>query len=365
MIRADSQNVMLRLKGGREVSFPLEKLSEADRKYVETARGQLELGEDDPQSKTDGPSAVAGFESTWPEMVRFNEDPEIVTIEEDAAKKSFVYESANYRYLCDVRLSQSVVKGFAVMFEATRLYCRSLPLSMNGGDKTDGKLQILLYEKHEDYTKAGGPAESAGVFISQKRAVLVPLTSLGVRPVGEGYMLDRDKSSKTLPHELTHQLTPISYFQSGGWFTEGLAEYVGNTPYRSGSYSIRNNQRALVEYVTAYGSKQMGGRALGKKIDLMDLKSFMLQDYSSFTEDPQRSYGCGLLITIYFFHMDGNGDGARIKSFLKALAAGKRGEDAFDVLLDGRNFEQVEKEITKAWSKNGVDLTFSKSSDKS
>jgi hypothetical protein len=354
MIRADSENVTLKLNDGREVPYPLAKLSEADRNYVVTARSSA------TPAKSDDSSAVTSFESEWPELVRFAEDPEIATIEEDAAKKRFVYESANYRYLCDVRLSQSVVKGFAVMFEATRLYCRSLPLCLDGGDKTDGKLQILLFEKQEDYASAGGPDGTAGVFISQKRAVLVPLTSLGVRPVGSGYMLDRDKSSKTLPHELSHQLTPIPYFKSGGWFTEGLAEYIGNTPYRSGTYTVRNNQRALVEYVTAYGSKQMGGRALGKKIALMDLKSFMLQEYSSFTSDPQLNYGCGLLLTIYFFHMDGAGDGARIKKFLKSLAAGKPVNESLPLLLDGRTYEQLEKEITKTWSKNGVDLSFGK-----
>ena len=365
MIRADTGNVILKLNDGREVPYPLVKLSEADRNYVEAVRGQATDHASAPQAKSDDPSGVATFESEWPGLVRFTEDPEIATLEEDAGKKRFVYESANYRYLCDVRLSQSVVKGFAVMFEATRLYCRSLPLCLNGGDKTDGKLQILLFEKQEDYASAGGPDGTAGVFISQKHAVLVPLTSLGVRPVGNGYMLDRDKSSKTLPHELAHQLTPIPYFKSGGWFTEGLAEYIGNTPYRAGTYTVRNNQRALVEYVTGYGSKQMGGRALGKKISLMDLKSFMLQEYSSFTSDPQRSYGCGLLLTIYFLHMDGEGDGARIKKFLKSLAAGKPTEESFALLLDGRTYEQLEKEITKAWSKNGVDLSFGKAPSKS
>jgi hypothetical protein len=56
--------------------------------------------------------------------------------------------------------------------------------------------------------------------------------------------------------------------------------------------------------------------------------------------------------------MDGDGDGKRIKSFLKALRDGKTGGDAVAVLLDGRSYEQLEKEITKAWSRRGIDLTF-------
>ncbi len=355
LLRIDGKTVILKLKDGREVPYPLTKLSDADRKNVEESHEKLEA-----QPPAEVVSNELNFDAVWPDLVKFTEDPEIVTVVEDADKKQFLYESANYRYVCDVRLSKSVVKGFAVMFEATHLYCRTLPLAINGGVKTDGKYKILLFETTEGYEKAGGPAGSAGVFIGSKNAVLVPLDSLGVKPVGSSYMLDRDKSSKTIPHELTHQLSPDCYFAEGamGWFSEGLAEYVAITPYRSGAFSVRGNQRPIMEYVTGYGAKNMGGRALGTKINLPDMKTFMLQDYASFQEQPQLGYGCGLLMTTYFLHMDGEGDGKRMKAFLKALHAGTEGEDALKVLLDGRTFEKLQEEFAKAWSRKGVDFTF-------
>ena len=352
MVRVDGQTVILKLKDGREVPYPLVKLSAADGQYVAANR---------TPSPADAGKTL-NFDAPWPDLIKFSEDPEINTLEESADKKRFVYESANYRYVCDVRLAKSVVKGFAVLFEATHLYCRTLPLAFDGGVKTDGKYQILLFEKAEDYSRAGGPLGTAGVFIGGKNAVLVPLTSLGVKPVGSSYMLDRDKSSNTIPHELTHQLSPQEYFAEGamGWFSEGIAEYVGNTPYRSGAFSVRGNQKDLIEYVTGYGSKDKGGRALGTKIQMPALKTFMLQDYASFQEQPQLGYGCGLLLTNYFLHMDGDGDGKRMKSFLKALRDGKEGEDALKVLLDGRSFEKLQEDVTKAWSRKGVDFTFGK-----
>ena len=109
------------------------------------------------------------------------------------------------------------------------------------------------------------------------------------------------------------------------------------------------------------GDEQRGGRVLGTEIEMSSLKSFMLQDYASFQEQPQIGYGCGLLLTTYFLHMDGNGDGKRIKAFLKALRDGKEGEGALKVLLDGRTFEKLQEDITKAWSRKGVDFTFGKS----
>lgn len=365
LVRIENQTVVLRLKDGREVPYPLAKLSAADSQYVNEARILLPsepAGKTDPSPTVEDPLKKLNFDASWPERIKFSEDPEVNTVEENVEKNRFIYESANYRYTCDVRLAKAVVKGFAVLFEATHLYCRSLPLAINGGRKEDGKHQILLFEKFEDYVKAGGPPSSAGVFIGGRGVVMVPLTSLGVRPVGSGYMLDRDKSNKTLPHELTHQLTPDAYYKKGsmGWLSEGLAEYVAVTPYRAGTYGVRGNQKDIFEYATGYGSKDMGGRALGTKIQLPALKAFMLQDYKEFLEVPQLNYGCGLLITTYFLHMDGDGDGKRIKSFLKALQDGGDGEKSLEILLDGRSFETLEEELVKAWGRKGVDFTFAK-----
>lgn len=357
LVRIEGDSVILMLKDGTEGPFPLAKLSAADRSHVDAIRKAT--------AKVAPPAAPVvrpNFDAPWPDSIRFSEDPEINTVEENAEKMRFIYESANYRYISDVRLSKSVVKGFAVLFEATHLFCRTLPLAIDGGVRTDGKFLILLFEKTGDYEKAGGPAGSAGVFIGGKHAVLVPLDSLGVKPVGSGYMLDRDKSSSTIPHELTHQLSPRAYFAEGamGWFSEGLAEYVATTPYRSGIFNVRSNQKPIMEYVTGYGAKDRGGRALGTEIEMPDLKTFMLQDYASFQEEPQLGYGCGLLLTNYFLHMDGEGDGKRIKAFLKALRDGKEGEEALKVLLDGRTFKQLEEDIIKAWGRKGVDFTFRK-----
>jgi SLA1 homology domain 1, SHD1 len=362
LLRIEDPSVILKLKDGREVPFPLDKLSEADRKHVEENRALLPTGKALTAAlKVADTSEKFNFSAPWPERIKFAEDPEINTVEENVEKKSFIYESANYRYVCDVRLSKSVVKGFAVMFEATYLYCRTLPLAINGGVKVDGKYQIILFEKFEDYVTGGGPASSAGVFIGGKNAVLVPLCSIGVKPVGSSYMLDREKSSNTIPHELTHQVSPGCYFAAGamGWFSEGIAEYVANTPYRAGTFSVRGNQKPILDYATGYGSKDMGGRALGTKIKMPALKSFMLQSYDHFQETAQLSYGCSLLLTTYFLHMDGDGDGKRIRAFLKALHEGQKEEQALQVLLDGRTFEKLQEEMTKAWSHKGIDFTFS------
>ena len=347
--------VTFRMQDGSEVDFPIAKLSSVDVEYIDKHREAF---------KKKAALDAMNFDAPWPDRVTFRDDPEIELVEDDADKNRFVYESANFRYVCDVKLANSVVMGFSRMFESTHRYCMTLPLGFGGGEsakKIDEKYLILLFEKQADYIKAGGPPGSAGVFIGGKGIIMVPLSSLGVRLVGTTYVIDSDKTNKTLPHEITHQLTPNVYYAPGsmGWFTEGIAEYVGVTPYTTlGTYKVKSNLRAIREYVTAYGRKDKGGRALGDKIQVPSLKRYFLQDYGSFVANAQVNYGVAALLTYYFAHMDGDGDAARLRAFLAALHQGKKGEAALEVLLDGRSYDELEAEIVEKWGAKQVDFTF-------
>ena len=193
---------------------------------------------------------------------------------------------------------------------------------------------------------------------------MVPLTSLGVKKLGSSYTVDYGESNKTLPHELAHQLTDSFYYAPGarGWFSEGLAEYVAVTPYRSGKFLVSKTLRAAKEYATEYGRDGNGGRALGEKIKAPNLKSYMLQDYSSFTANGNFNYGLGLLITTYFFELENKGDRVAITAFLEALREGKKGEEALEALLQGRSYNELANDISKGWKSRGIKIEFAESS---
>ncbi len=70
------------------------------------------------------------------------------------------------------------------------------------------------------------------------------------------------------------------------------------------------------------------------------------------------NYGMGLLITYYYFHWDNDGDRSNLNAFLKALKEGKQGDEALKVLLNGRSWDEMEQQITKAWRSRGVRITF-------
>lgn len=302
------------------------------------------------------------YEDEWPKLVSIDIGIEIKLVEEDTENKKFVYHSPNYEFVCDVRLSKNVVKKFAVMFEATREYCRLLPISTMKAHLPGAQFRhkILLFETKETYIKNGGPPASAGVFMSRggNGIVMAPLTSLGVKKVGSGYMFDYKGSNEVLPHELAHQLSDPEFYTEGarGWFSEGLAEYVANTPYRSGKFMIRSNLSAIKAFATEYGKKGKGGRAMGTKFNCPDLKQYMLQSYPSFTANANFNYGMGMLLTYYFFHMED--DRSNIVAFMKALKEGKTGQEAVDVLLNGRSYDELEAQVAKAWRSRGIRITF-------
>lgn len=388
-------DVTFLLANGKTVKVPLTRLSIKDRGYLSdsTPGDYPEDDEDGDEEKggaeNEGNAAAAddenlNWDDPWPDLVALIDKPTITVVTED---KKFIYESDHYRFTCNVRLNGSVVSNFSTMFEATRVYCRALPLAVSGGIKNNGKYDIFLFETKQQYVEAGGPPSSAGVFMRRgnKSYIMVPLTSLGVRKVGSGYMRDRDKSNGTLVHEITHQLTPGPYFSPGarGWFSEGLAEYLTSTPYRSGRFKVKSNFDDIVAYATAYGKKDTRGRALGEEFTAPALVDFMTMPYSQFAGgDANFNYGLGLVLTTYFLHLDGEGDGARMKEFLKELRKpmskkerdeeralergsakglqriGAHGRRALDKLLDGRTFEELQDDITAGWRRKRVKIKF-------
>lgn len=350
LLSHDGKVAVFRLDSGKETKVPLSRLSETDQRIV-------------TRTPPGGPQPKLNWNERWPDHLVYRHYSEVESVEENPEKSRWIYESENYRFTCDVRLTIAVVRNFAEMFESTLYYTSKLPLAMTGGLRKNGKYDIFLYEEFSNYVKSGGPPKSAGVFISgpDKSVILVPLRSLGVRKVGDSYVRDSSKSNRTLVHEITHQLTPGHYFKPGarGWFSEGVAEYCALTPYQNGRFGVRKADDTIKQYVTNFDRRTNRGRNIGTNISVPDLKSFMMMPYSQFAgSNANFNYGVGALLTLYFFHYDGEGDAARIKELLKVLRIGARPEAALEKLLDGRSWDELEAEITVAFNKERIKITF-------
>ncbi len=341
-------------KGGRKITFSKNTLSAADQEFVEDW--------DPPAAQ----NSALNFDDPWPVRVELTAPPEIEVVEENPDENRFVYHSEHYKFVCDVRLNVSLVRKFARLFEVSFQAMVELPLSFTKARSfdSDQRLRIELFETKESYVRNGGPPSSAGVYMGGRNVVMVPLTSLGVRPLGSGYIIDRDVSNKTLVHELTHQLTDHAYYAHGarGWFTEGLAEYVATSPYSSsGKINFKSNIKAIKEYATGFSRKFGSGRNLGTEISMPDLKKYMLQPYREFTGGQANyNYGMGLVLFTWFAHMDDNGSGKNLIEFMKAMRAGKKGEELLEVMKAGRSWDELKADIAKGWRSKGVKIEFGK-----
>ena len=384
MVSATAEEVVLTSEKFQEsYTLPLAKLSRKDQDYVvgwRLVNASVPKDEEEPEpepaplvttfiesveepkSEVDTAGVEDNFGAEWPGIISKDPDFEVKVVEEDAAEKRYVYQSPNYEFVSDVALSDSLVKKFALMFEATREYCRLLPISLKKAHVEGGthRNRVLLFETFGTYVKNGGPPQSAGVYMPAEDLVMIPLTSLGVRKVGSSYRFDWDESSKTVPHELAHQLTDEEYYAHGarGWFSEGLAEYIAVTPYRSGKYNNKTLLGSAKDFVIEYGKRGRGGRALGDELEMPPLKEFFLQDYSSFLANANFNYGMSLLLVYYFFHMDLEGERSAITAYLKALREGREGEEALKALLQWRSYEDLQNDIVRAWRSRGIRIQF-------
>ncbi|MDF1825963.1 MAG: hypothetical protein P1U68_15060 [Verrucomicrobiales bacterium] len=353
LIEVSGEKVVLEMKGNH-FEVPTMSLSPDDQAFIreweKSASMETALDQE----------VEANWDGDWPKLVSADVSQDIEVISEDEEANDYRYASDHYLFISDVKLNTSLVKRFSLLFEATNQFCRELPLGMVKPFRQQ-RHEIHLFENYGTYTAKGGPDGSAGVYVSRggEGNILVPLTSLGVKKVGSNFSVDYDKENTTLSHEIAHQLTDYEYYAPGarGWFTEGMAEYIAHSGYRSGKFNVNDLQK-LKDYVTAFGEDGMRGRNLGDEIKSPRLKDFFEQSYESFTDNSNFNYGLGALVVYYFFHMDGEKDAANIRNFLKGLKYGKEGDEMYVPLLAGRSWEEMEDDITKGWRARGVRIEF-------
>ena len=358
LLEPGKSEVTLQLANGKTVKVPVARLSTADQAFLSKAARVPKALSAVPITGTVAP--CKGFDAYWPSASQCSLDLKIDVISEDKKAETFVYQSAHYQFVCNAQLRPSVVADLASLFEGTHELLRVLPLN-NRMTATTTKLRVFLFDTMAGYIAAGAPRGTAGVCAGSgaNAVILVPLESLGVRkiPNKDEFIVDPKHTNTVLAHELTHALME-DQVKAAAWYIEGSAEYVRLTPFNAGRYRISDNCTSIVEGVTAFGKKKDGGRNLGKAPVLPPLEMFMSQSYPQFVSNPQFNYGVATLLTYYFYHLDGRGDAARIKAYVKALQDGDKEPIARKQLLDGRSWPQLEAEFSAAMGKLGIKVKF-------
>lgn len=312
------------------------------------------------------------FSAAWPKVTKIVDMLPARVVEENGKKN--VYETEHFSFTCTAPVHLSAIRDIARIFEGT--YTANLALPLNSPCNyyqvaEKGKLKAVLFETKEEYLKVVGSENkgSAGICRStstmETSCIFVPFESLGLEKAGPKYKRGTRKiPAHVLAHELTHFMTLPGYHYPS-WYLEGIAEYVGITDYANGRFSFSGNKKEIVAFVSAYGKEGNSGRGLGKNIRVpMSLEKFMSLPYKEFTQNPQFAYGFSALLAYYFFHIDGKKDAARIKAFVRAIQEGKNHDAAHALLLDGREWDKLEKDVVRGLKTLGFRIEFPKASKK-
>lgn len=323
------------------------------------------------------------FSAAFPTLTRIADMVPARTVQDGPDR--WIYETQHFRFNANAPIALGAIKEIAKIFEGT--YTANLALPINSPCNhyqvcEHGKYNAFLYETREQYLAAGGMDGSAGVYIGprqmtgtvtrstpsggvvqnkvtmklpnetamQKGRVLVPFPSLGLEKRGNRYAKGgRRVDAHTLSHEITHHMT-IGANAYPIWFSEGIAEYVGAAYDGNGKCNFSKNKTSLAQFVAGYGTKkEAGGRGLGKQPRVGPLRAFFEQTQNAFLSPSrvQINYGFSALLVYYFLHVDGKRDAARIKKYISILQNGGSEAEANAALLDGRTWEQLEKDVRK------------------
>lgn len=377
------QNVTLQGPAGT-ITLPLAKLSDADLVYISKIRSKnkglqnpgipmnnLPPGfsknrnhatpakpNTTPKTQTLRPAkSLPAPTAKWPSKVKTSfSSADIKTISE-TKREGYIYRSPHFEFHSPFRLPHRAIREFSLIFEATYDLAKAMPIGLDPQPGGNGYYITELFETKEDYFAAGGPIGSAGAFYPFSGKILVPLPSLGVVRTQNNVKITRGAASDTLIHEVTHQvmmrwlpLIPI-------WMGEGFAEITSAQPYESGLFNLSRMSKAVR---VSTGRGPGAGRAF-EMIPLQELMNISSQSWSAAVSAGEglQNYHSASLLTYYFLRLDGDGQGKRLNNFINAkLKGGGLGNTEEQYLLDGRSYEELQKDVAKAWREEGLRISY-------
>lgn len=361
---------VLKLETDRGVfEVPLTRFSKEDqlfaREWAKTAAEEM-TGDG---AKTNAPQ-LGDFENVnigeWPQYITAELEVEQIEEIETESETEYIYRTPHFEFQSPDRLSNSVVREFARIFEATYNFVDQMPVGLAPQPSANGYYITKLYMTGAAYMSDGGVPGSAGMFTfsirgsEMKGMIKVPLSNLGVEYTGTRFIVDHNKRSTTLVHEIVHQVmmrwlaTPMPI-----WLSEGLAEVISSQDYDNGRFKLNSMDRAVADEVTRGRGRDF--RMVGAE----ELMTITPQEWSNAVSSGigggTANYNSANVLTYYFLKLDGDGDGRHLVQFLEALVSGDSttvdtARDEF--LLRGRSYKKLEEDIAEAWRSEGLKIEF-------
>ena len=307
----------------------------------------------------------------WPRRVGVPKDTEVQTSDQSGGQGGFVYTSNNCVYRSPSKLSPEAQKTVARLcecaFEANKAIGEVVPVARATGERGDKKFTVELQPTMEAYYAAGGPRNSAGVFVGARRAtgqpateadivmdkVIIPFPSLGIGRSGSVEREDID--THALVHELTHQQFLLNNLPI--WANEGWAEYVGYVPYVGEDLDF-DRGFSLILHAAKQCSEQ---GALDFDFKLADFFTMDQQTMYGYMPQGKNTYLLSVMTVAFFVHLDGKKGVEAMKAYLQALLDGKSPEEASQELIKPhRTAARLQQDFIRAWKSKKVKVSFPK-----
>lgn len=305
----EADAVMLIMKDGKRVPFPLERLSVEDQDF---ARSQT-------APAAGGASRLPAEKRSWPGKVEVSTRTmeKLDLILDEPQNRKYVYQSASFEFTSQDKLAGSVMREIARTFEATRLLVGSLPWGVVCTPPPPlERYQAALYETREDYVNHGGPPNSGGVYDSGDMIFKIPFPSLGLKRTGKTWYKDDSYSNDTLVHEITHQMMHDYLPFLPKWIIEGTAEYTEMLPYRAGVFRVDAHKTGIKDHLN---KETRGGPAdLGSVREHLTMDRDRWNMLSADAAAMRRLYLRSVILVYFFNHLDGDGQGRRFMDFFDA-----------------------------------------------
>ncbi len=348
LIKVMGESILLRV-GGKDFTLPVSKFGEEDQAFIK-----------EWESSTGGGSTEGAASKEWPDSIEIPGDLEIVKFREDKDADEYIYRSPHFEFQSDIQLSTSLIREFCRIFEATYETLRQLPVGMDPKAPDDGYYLTQLFRTKDDYYAGGGMAGSGGMYSGREKKIMIPLENLGVRDVGNRFVVEPKDDNQVLKHEIAHQVMHYWLGRLPVWFTEGWAEYIAAAPYSKGRYKFTGIDRAVRDDVLD------GYLAEGKEFQMVGIERLMTitgkewsEDLSSTGNTAGRNYKSAMLLLYFFLHMDKDENGENMAAFFAAIKNGLGYEAALEsFFMRGRSYDDIAEAVKKGWRSEGMQIAF-------
>lgn len=353
LVAVRDAEVDLKLQDGRVVAVPRNVFSGADQAYIlewVKSGGTLpdtDAGAENPPVQGGSPSRYAPLEPNWdipwPATAAAPSFLLVKTVQE--TDELSVYETDHFILESPGKLSETERMALARRFETVLSVLAGVPMNLTVARRPSRKYLVRVCFQEEDFDRAPGLKNGRLKFSPTSFTVLLLRDSKG-RPL----KLDAVDPRFAVTHWVTQSM------DLEHWLVDGFSAYMAFLPMVKDAAVFRKLPSRLASMLPR--AVRTGKEPLPALADMLARdSSHSAAGHDGPVKGDMAGYWSGLLWTVYWCHLEGEGKAERLRRYLKAWDA-EDGGKARDILLDGKSPEEVQQEMAAAWKKLGVKLKF-------